>query len=350
MTISIIIPLYNCAPYIEECLGSLKNQTLADFEVLCVDDGSSDGSFDIARASAGEDGRFRFEALSENRGQSVARNVALNQARGEYLMLLDSDDYLVPEALDKLVMRARAQDLDDLYFSARSFYESLEVHKLVREDFGQRPSFEGVASGRELFSFFEEHGQFFPQAALRMVRRDLVERHGIRFYEGIIHEDVLFTFQTLVESRRSSFLNEALYMRRIRKGSTMTSPKRTIANVRGHFVCVQEMARWLSDHADELDDRFVRAVTHRMTDYRLLAARDWFHDVDDADRVGFLKGLTASEKLAFYGDVLQPGAVIEEMGEEFYGSKTYRVGDALLSTPRFVRDRLFELLRFGRER
>lgn len=348
--VSVIVPLYNVASYVEECLLSLKAQTFSDFEALCVDDGSSDGSLDVARESVAGDDRFWFDALPENRGQSAARNAALSRARGEYIVLLDADDYLVPEALEKLVIRADSQQLDDLYFSARSFYESMELHELVREDFSQRPSFEGVATGRELFAFFEERGQFFPQAALRMVRRDLVERHGIRFFEGIIHEDVLFTFQTLAFSQRSSFLNESLYMRRIRKGSTMTTPKRTIANVRGHFVCVQSMDDWLREHACELDEPFVEAVTHRMTDYRLLAARDWYHDVGEPDRAAFLKGLSPADKLAFYGDVLQPGAVVERMSGEFYESLTYRLGNAFLCAPRWARDRIAELLRFRRER
>lgn len=349
-TVSVVVPMYNSAAYVGECLESLKAQTFGDFEVLCVDDGSSDGSLEVARAAAGDDDRFRFDALPENRGQSAARNVALDRARGEYLVLLDSDDYLVPEALDKLVSRARAQNLDDLYFSARSFYESMELHELVREDFSQRPPFDDVATGRELFAFFEERDQFFPQAALRLVRRDLIEGAGIRFFEGIIHEDLLFTLQTLVISQRSSFLNEPLYRRRIRAGSTMTSPKRTIANVHGHFVCMREIGRWLADHADELDDGFVRAITHRMVDYRLLAARDWYHDVDEADRAAYLEGLSPEDRLAFYADILQPGSVVERLNEEFYASKTYRVGNALLSAPRFVRDRLAEAVRYGKER
>lgn len=347
--VSVVVPLYNSSAYVGECLESLKAQTFDDFEVLCVDDGSTDGSLAAARAVAGSDERFRFYALPENRGQSAARNVALEHAEGEYLVLLDSDDYLVPDALAKLVGRMRAQQLDDLYFSARSFYESQELHERVREDFSQRPSFEEVATGRELFAFFEERDQFHPQAALRAVRRDLVERYGIRFREGIIHEDVLFTFQTLVHSQRSSFLNEPLYRRRIRANSTMTS-KRTIANVRGHFECVQEMDRWLRDHAGELDDRFLKAATHRVTDYRLLAARDWYHDIDEADRERYLASLSAGDRLAFYEDVLQPGEVVERLSEEFYGSVTYRLGDMILRVPRSVRNRVDEALRFRKER
>lgn len=201
-----------------------------------------------------------------------------------------------------------------------------------------------------MFTFFEEHGQFFPQAALRMVRRDLVENHGIRFYEGIIHEDVLFTFQTLVVSRRSSFLNESIYLRRIRANSTMTAPKRTIANVRGHFLCVREIKRWLSLNIDGLDESFLAAATHRATDYLLLAARDWFNDVDPQEQARFLAELSPETRLAFYEDVIQPGATIERLNKEFYGSVTYRLGNVILAAPRWVRDRISSLMKYMKER
>lgn len=349
-TVSVIIPIYDCAPYVGECIASLRAQTFADFEALCVDDGSTDGSLALAREAAAGDGRFSFDALPENRGQSAARNRALDQAHGEYLVLLDSDDKLVPEALERLVERARAQQLDDLYFSAHSFYESLEVHRLVREDFSQRTPFEGVASGLALFAFFEKRGEFFPQSALRLVRRDLVERNAIRFREGIIHEDVLFTFQTLAASERSSFLNEPLYLRRVRPGSTMTSPRRTIRNVRGHWACVTEIERWVASHAEGLVAEAMEAIAHQVSEWRLLMAWDWHNDLTDQEKREFLAELDAQGRYRFLTSVVYPGERIERMNREFYGSVTYRLGDAFLRLPRLVRDRISEARRFRKER
>ena len=348
--VSVIVPMYKCEAYIGQCLQSLKDQTLASWEALCVNDASPDRAWAVARETAGDDPRFWFDSLPENRGQSAARNVALDRARGTYVVLLDSDDYLVPDALEKLVRRAESQQLDDLYFNGKSFYESMEMHKLVREDYSLRPAFDGVATGMQLFTFFENAGQFFPQAALRMVRRDLIQENGIRFYEGIIHEDVLFTFRTLVASRRSSFLNEPLYMRRVHEGSTMTQPKRTIANVRGHFVCVREMEAWLSDHAAELDDDFMEAVAHRIHDYNMLQARDWFADIDEADQKSFWEELSPRDRLRFQVQVLQPGAEVKQLNEEFYQSKTYRVGNALLAVPRKLRDGISEARTYNKEK
>lgn len=335
--VSVIVPLYNCASYIEACITSLKEQTFADFEALCVDDCSTDDSLAIARTSAGDDRRFKFTALEKNGGQSVARNVALDQARGTYIVLLDADDLLVPEALEKLVERAERQDLDDLYFSAQAFYESKELFEQVREEYGNRPAFEGVTTGPRLFTYFEEHREFLPHAALRMVKRSLIEENRIRFYEGIIHEDVLFTFQTLVQSKRTSYLDEPLYRRRVRAGSTMTA-KHTVENVRGHVVCVREMRAWVEQHVGELEDDFLCAVSRRMVDYSLMAGRIWLADIDEAERERFIQGLSPQDRLAFYTEVVYPAAALADLEDELRSSKTYRLGDALLGVPRRLRD------------
>ena len=336
--ITVIVPIYNCEKYIAECLQSLRAQTLADFEAICVNDCSPDSSYEVAQAAVGDDARFSFVSLSENRGPGGARNVALDRARGKYIVFLDSDDYFVPQALQKIFERAEAQQLDDMYFNARSFYESAAVHKRVKEDFSHRPAFDGVATGRELFTFFQQHGQFWAQGAMRMVRRGLLEENGIRFREGIIHEDVLFTFQTLVASQRSSFLNEPIYMRRIREGSVMGQRARSIRNVQGHYVCLAEMKRWMLAHAAELDAPFVAAMTRQMYDWRMFMGADWLEAVPQAQQEEWLASLSPQDRVDFYLDVIQPATGLSE----YLNSKTYKLGDAILSVPRAVREKIHE--------
>ena len=90
--VSVIIPVYNTAPYLHEALSSITRQTLQELEIIIVNDGSTDGSGEIIREVAETDGRIKvFE--QENQGQSVARNVGLEQATGEYIYFMDSDGY-----------------------------------------------------------------------------------------------------------------------------------------------------------------------------------------------------------------------------------------------------------------
>ena len=341
--VTVIVALYNCERYIAECIASLKAQTYADFEAIIVDDGSTDGSLAVAREAIGDDERFVVVPLASNRGPSTARNSALDLARGEYVVILDSDDYFVSDALAKLVSRARSQQLDDLYFSAQSFYESAALTATMREDFSQRPSFEGVASGRDLFVFFEDRDQFFTQGALRMIRRQLIEDEGIRFVEGILNEDILFTFQTLVASKRSSFLNEPLYMRRLREGSIIGT-RWTTRHIHGHFYSMQVIKQWLYENADDLEDSFLRAMGHRMGIWREICAHRWAHDLDEADRQAYVASLSSTDRVDFNNDILGSGGAADRVRDEYLSSITYRVGDTLLTVPRTVRDRMGALL------
>lgn len=102
--ISIIIPIYNSDKYLLECLNSVINQSFLDFEVLCVNDGSTDRSKDICEQYVRKDKRFRLYN-QENAGVSVARNLGIEQAQGEYLCFLDSDDVIAKDFLRNLFDR-----------------------------------------------------------------------------------------------------------------------------------------------------------------------------------------------------------------------------------------------------
>ncbi|MCL2888940.1 MAG: glycosyltransferase, partial [Eggerthellaceae bacterium] len=273
--ISVIVPMYNCGPYIEECLGSLLRQSLTDFEAICVDDASQDDILTKAKNLAGKDPRFVFIELPENRGLSAARNAALNQACGEYIVFLDADDYLSDDALEKLYRRATAQELDELYYTGRSFYDSKDSFELVWEDLGRRTAVEEVFSGKDLFVVFESRDEYFPHATLRMVKRSLIEEQGIRFYEGIIHEDVLFNFLVLVSSKSSSLLSDLVYFRRVRPNSIMTQRSQSIATVLGHYVSVRAMKAWMREHAAELENAFIEAMTRQIEVFAQIAGHDW---------------------------------------------------------------------------
>lgn len=340
-TFTVIVALYNCERYIAECLGSLRAQSFDNFEAIVIDDCSTDDGLRVAKTAVADDERFRFLSTLANSGQGAARNVALEAARGRIVVLLDADDLLVPHALEHIAERFTEQQLDDLYFNAESFYEDAEAYNRVVEDFSGRDSFDGVATGMELFTFFEDRGQFFPHGALRAVSRSLIEDNVIRFPEGIIHEDLLFTLQTLVCSQRSSFLNEPLYRRRIRSGSTMASKHRTMRNIEGHLVSIRWMRFWLDQHADSLDRDFVRTMAHRLNDYLDVCARDYLFDVEESDKAAFLEKLSGRDMVAFQIDVAQRA----ESLRVFYDSTTWKVGHAVCAAPQALQGKLKAVLR-----
>ena len=102
--VSVIIPVYNSEKYISECLDSVLNQTFKDIEIICIDDGSTDKSFDILNRYNIKEKRITL-LTQKNLGQSVARNKALEIAKGEYIYFLDSDDYIEPNLIEECIKK-----------------------------------------------------------------------------------------------------------------------------------------------------------------------------------------------------------------------------------------------------
>lgn len=336
-SISIIIPLYNVESYIEECLKSLLQQDFGDFEAICVDDGSTDNTLSVARSVVAGDERFTFIEQS-NAGQSAARNRGLGQATGEYVLFLDSDDYYTTDALGKLIGRAQTDDLDMLFFSAKTFYENRELRRKNNEPNDNRESREGVFTGPELYVFFEESGAFRPSAAMFMVKRSLIEDASIRFYEGIIHEDLLFTMRAIVVARRAAFLNEVLYMRRMREGSTMTGG-RGIRNVDGLFRVGRTMETWLSAHADEFDERFCDAYCSRIFYCWDIIAHDAI-SIDASELDDYADKLDRPDRISFDINVRAHADELDRIYRRLYESKTFKVGDFFMRVPRWLKSRI----------
>lgn len=110
--ISVIVPVFNVEPYLRNCLDSILAQTLEDFEILCVNDASSDGSGAILLEYAEKDNRVHVTTFERNQGISVVRNHALGLAKGEYIYMIDSDDWIDPTYLEEMYSHAEATGQD----------------------------------------------------------------------------------------------------------------------------------------------------------------------------------------------------------------------------------------------
>ena len=121
--VSVIIPVYNTEKYLRQCLDSVVNQTLRDIEIICVDDGSTDGSIEILREYEQKDSRVKV-LCQKNQYAGVARNNGLNYASGEYVFFMDSDDYCCHELLERAVDRAKMVDADIVVFDHECYDES----------------------------------------------------------------------------------------------------------------------------------------------------------------------------------------------------------------------------------
>lgn len=243
LLVTVIIPVYNGERYIEACLYSVCNQTLREIEIICVNDGSTDSSLSLLQKIAQTDKRIRI-LEQKNKGLSATRNLGLAAAEGEYVLFLDCDDTLVPDALENLYGTASENRLDTLFFSARVVYETFGVkltyYRKYNQYYRRTGSYPGVQGGPEMFRMLVENGDYRMSACLQLIRRQFLIENVIDFREGILHEDNLFTFRVILGAERVMVIPGQLYIRLLRKGSIMTGISR-VRSSWGYFVCLREM-------------------------------------------------------------------------------------------------------------
>lgn len=224
--VSVVIPAYNAEKYILRCIRSLVNQTYTDWEAVCVDDGSSDGTAGILDSLAAEDGRIRV-IHSPNGGVSRARNLALENVRGEYMLFLDSDDFIHPQTMELCVRRMEADSSDIVAFTYDRRYRTVNM---VREFLGLKPR-DKVGFRKydpenlrfkvtdDIFGYATEYSRpegIDPRWAVKHCQpwRCLYRTAKIgdlRFRPGIIYEDFPWWSAVLLRVERATILNLPLY-------------------------------------------------------------------------------------------------------------------------------------------
>lgn len=335
--VSVIIPAYNLEQYIEETLNSVLQQSEGNIEIICINDGSEDRTKEILLSCAQIDNRITL-IDQMNKGQSTARNAAINIAKGEFIIFLDGDDLLEKDAVEKLYCRAVKDDLDILYYDGKSFYEEQELEKTnpyYKSAYEYPIQLPPILSGKELFIKMHQDKKYRVSPCLAFYRREYLITNQIYFFDGIIHEDNIFTFKTMLLCEHVGHTTEQFLLRRVRSNSTMTS-KKTFMNVYGFLISFMEMlyfARTIADDnelnyaiAQELDS--IAALTR--SNYNLLADKNLCR-----------RKLTAIELMILDRVALQQVRVVNRgvhLGtDNVYSSYSYKIGRMITFIPRKIR-------------
>ncbi|MEP2715116.1 glycosyltransferase family 2 protein, partial [Pseudophaeobacter sp.] len=206
--ISVIIPVFNVAEHVADCIASLQAQTLGDFEALVIDDGSTDDSASLARQAIEQDPRFRL-IQQENRGLSGARNTGLEQAQGRFIAFLDSDDRLAPEYLMQLWQALDSTGADwvacglRLCFPGDFSADHSAIHgQPERHSSGQIRSY--------ALDQWEDCIRHFPSAWNKLYRWELIE--GLRFPEDTWFEDHEFFYRAAARTDLLLHIEAPLYL------------------------------------------------------------------------------------------------------------------------------------------
>ncbi len=268
MKFSIIIPVYNVESYLRECLDSVVAQTYPGWEAICVNDGSTDGSALILNEYAARDNRLKV-ITQPNGGLSAARNAGVDAAKGEYVLFLDSDDWLEENALEVLSNNMENEDM--VCFSGRRYFES----DMAFHDADQLKP-QSYASGMDYYNdnALLPRDFAFVCVVLRIYKRDYLSRHNLRFKEGIFHEDNLFTPLACFYAERVKAVNECLYDYRVRSNSITTTVN--IKRLRDLLGTANTLAAFFVPKQGFDKTTVYRAITHH---FQVI-----FADVPDKDR------------------------------------------------------------------
>lgn len=224
--VSVVVPVHNVEPYLAECLDSVLNQTLRDLEIVCVNDGSTDGSSVVLKEYETLDSRITV-INQENLGLGAARNRGVRHATGDYLYFLDSDDYLKQDALAKLYECAQATNSEIVYFNTTPVFETSQLKTEFShyvEYCKRRRGFDGVKSGIEMLSEMAASWDWKPMVWLQFIKSDFYRRTALCFVEDARYEDEVFALWGAFRASRTSYLEESLHYYRIRNASIMTKP------------------------------------------------------------------------------------------------------------------------------
>ena len=235
--VSVIIPVYNTEEYVEEAVRSIMNQTLMEIEIIIIDDGSTDNSLTIIEKLASEDNRIQYFSQT-NKGQSVARNVGIEIATGEFLYFMDSDDLLEEDAFELCYHRCISEQLDFVFFDAENFGE---INKSIVEYDRKKQLDNKVYKGIEFLNILLDKAVYRVTPWLYFINLSFLQKQNIIFDSKFrIYEDQIFSARLYLTAKRVAYMPISLFHRRLRDYSLMTNPY-SLYHVETYFKIANEL-------------------------------------------------------------------------------------------------------------
>ncbi len=317
--VSLIIPVYNTDKYLPQCLESAINQTLKEIEIIVIDDASTDDSLQIIRHYESLDDRIKVIAFAENQGNGFGRNEAIRQAKGEYIMFLDSDDWLELNAAELCYLKAGFDQHDIVIYGHTSHYIDIRKDKTYTMECLPALSdndpnvFRYLMQQRKNLSCMP--WQYF-------IKKNIILSNEIIFIEGIYYEDVIFTIQAIYFAKTIGIIKQSLYHYRRRDGSiTLSHSKKKIADM---FTSLGIVKRFLEDegifneHQREYLIRFLmHGVCYNFIEYFKLSG-----NYRDAELNNYMYTLRKS-KIFRHENLLLLRLAISELGNDETRSKFF---------------------------
>ncbi|WP_418696867.1 glycosyltransferase family 2 protein [Bacteroides sp.] len=238
MKVSVIIPIYNVASYVGDCLLSVLNQTYRDIEVIIVDDKSEDDSMLIVKALLKKEKSaltVKIVTHEKNRGLSAARNTGIEHSTGDYLYFLDSDDEITADCIEKLLNGVKTERVDMVVGDyvvqgSKDFYPPLKLRTSL------------IEGNKKIVRMYMRE-KIYVMAWNKLVRKSFITKNQLYFKEGLIHEDCLWSFQCACKAEVLAIVKEVTYIYKVRGGS-ITSTSLFDKEFSAGMTNLQEMIRY----------------------------------------------------------------------------------------------------------
>lgn len=253
---SIIVPVYNVEEYLEQCLNSILHQTYQNFEIILIDDGSTDNSPGICEIFKSQFEDKIMMIHQANKGLSGARNTGLNHATGDYILFIDSDDYIKPTMLEEIESKTK---LNPDMIAFQHAVDGKDDEKKHHLDITENTELTGQDF---LLQCINQNGMFM-MVWKYAYKHSFVERNYFRFHEGIIHEDEEWTVKALCKAHTLIFINQAFYIYRKREGSIMKTKNEN--SIIGYITVAGELSRFFHDIS--LNNDLRTKLKHRIFDF-----------------------------------------------------------------------------------
>ena len=245
MLISVIVPVYNVEKYLDQCIKSILNQSFSDYEVILVDDGSKDASGQMCDVYAKQYTNIKV-LHKENGGLSDARNAGIKMAQGEYLLFVDSDDYIGEDSISEIVsvLDAQEQKVDLVFLEATKVFPDGRVEPLGD---GYKANHINGKSKTEVLRHIASLPKYPAAAWSKLTRRELIVQNELYFTKGLLSEDLDWTMGLLTTAEKFAYCHVPYYFyRQARKGSISNT-----ASIRNFCDIVYTLNKWTSPNMEK---------------------------------------------------------------------------------------------------
>lgn len=257
--VSVIIPVYNVEKYLDKCIESIINQTYKNLEIIIINDGSTDNSEDIIKKYIHHSNIVYLK--QKNKGISETRNIGVEIANGEFILFVDSDDYIEADCIEKAVNKIKETNSDMAIFGYRVFYENNKSDKYKLYEIEDR-----VYTNLEVLDMIMNY-KVKGFAWDKLYKKDLLKKYKFKFEIGRYVEDWFPVFKQIYLSNKICFVNDALYNYQIRQNSISREKNEKLAE--DYHFAITQIKQYIEQEKIEIDRKSMNTFNINTT-YNLI--------------------------------------------------------------------------------